>query len=88
VFDKDAQANLIKQIKIFLNTLKYASLKLWIIVSIIALECVIPVPLNYCSLVLVKILHACVALNPNSQLLLNRAPCPDIFLPRTTRSQT
>ncbi|MFT6692878.1 MAG: hypothetical protein ACJAXH_003422, partial [Colwellia sp.] len=42
---------------------------------------VIPVPLNYCSLVLVKILHACVALNPNSQLLLNRAPCPDIFFP-------
>jgi hypothetical protein len=29
--------------------------------------------------VLVKILHDCVALNPNSQLLLNRAPCPDLF---------
>jgi len=48
----------------------------------------IPIPLNYCPLVLVKIIHVCVALNPNNQLLLNQAPCPDLFSLRTTRSQT
>ncbi|WP_146880896.1 hypothetical protein [Colwellia sp. C1TZA3] len=49
---------------------------------------VIPIPLSYCSLVLVKIAQGCVALNPNSQLLLNRAPYLELFFLRTTRSQT
>jgi len=31
----------------------------------------IPISLNYCPLVRVKIIQGCVALNPNSQLLLN-----------------
>jgi hypothetical protein len=35
----------------------------------------------------VKILHVSVALNPNSQLLLNQASCPDLFSLCTTRSQ-
>ncbi len=39
-------------------------------------------------LIPIKIVHVGVALNPNSQLLLNRAPCPEIFFLRTTRSQT
>jgi len=43
--------------------------------------------LNYCPLVLVKILHVSVALNHISQLLLNQAPCPDLFFLCTTRSQ-
>jgi len=37
---------------------------------------------------LVKIIQGGVALNPNSQLLVNRAPCPELFFLRTTRSQT
>jgi len=49
---------------------------------------IIAIPLNYCPLELVKITHVCVALNPHSQLLLNQAPCPDLFLLYTTRSQT
>ncbi|TWX73246.1 hypothetical protein [Colwellia sp. C1TZA3] len=49
---------------------------------------VIPIPLSYCSLVLVKIAQGCVALTPNSQLLLNRAPYLELFFLRTTRSQT
>jgi len=53
-----------------------------------ALDDVIPIPLNYCPLVLVKIFQSGVALNPNSLLLLNRAPCFDLFFLRTTRSQT
>jgi len=44
--------------------------------------------LNYCPLVLVNIRHVSVALNPNNQLLFNQAPCPDLFLLCTTRSQT
>ena len=40
---------------------------------------VIPISLNYYSFVLVKMRYVSVALNPNSQLLLNRAPCPDLF---------
>jgi len=48
----------------------------------------VPIPLNYCPLVLVKILQGGVALNSNSQLSVNRAPCPDLFFLRTTRSQT
>ncbi|WP_223270384.1 DUF3545 family protein [Colwellia sp. C1TZA3] len=48
----------------------------------------IPIPLSYCSLVLVKIAQCCVALTPNSQLLLNRAPYLELFFLRTTRSQT
>ncbi|WP_223270444.1 hypothetical protein, partial [Colwellia sp. C1TZA3] len=47
---------------------------------------VIPISLSYCSLVLVKIAQGCVALNPNSQLLLNRAPYLELFFLRTTRS--
>jgi len=39
----------------------------------------IPIPLNYCPLVLVKIIQEFVALNSNSQLLLNRAPYLDLF---------
>ncbi|WP_223270429.1 hypothetical protein, partial [Colwellia sp. C1TZA3] len=39
----------------------------------------IPIPLSYYSLVLVKIAQGCVALNPNSQLLLNRAPYLELF---------
>jgi hypothetical protein len=35
----------------------------------------IPISLNYCPLVLVKIFQGGVALNPNSWLLVNRAPC-------------
>ena len=49
---------------------------------------VIPISLNYCPLVRVKIFHGCVAYNPNSQLLLNQAPCHDLFFLRTTRVQT
>ncbi|TWX73411.1 hypothetical protein ESZ39_03900 [Colwellia sp. C1TZA3] len=49
---------------------------------------IIPITLSYCSLVLVKIAQGCVALNPNSQLLLNRAPYLELFFLRTTRSQT
>jgi len=37
-------------------------------------EEIIPIPLNYCPLVLVKIPQEFVALNSNSQLFLNRAP--------------
>ncbi|TWX66923.1 hypothetical protein ESZ39_13820 [Colwellia sp. C1TZA3] len=40
---------------------------------------IIPIPLSYCSLVLVKIAQGCVALTPNSQLLLNRAPTLNYF---------
>jgi len=43
------------------------------------LDDIIPIPLNYCPLVLVKITHVSVALNPNSELLPNQAPCPDLF---------
>ncbi|TWX68140.1 hypothetical protein ESZ39_12860 [Colwellia sp. C1TZA3] len=49
---------------------------------------IIPISLSYYSLVLVKIAQGCVALNPNSQLLLNRAPYLELFFLRTTRSQT
>ncbi|WP_317615709.1 ABC transporter permease, partial [Colwellia sp. C1TZA3] len=42
----------------------------------------IPIPLSYCSLVLVKIAQGCVALTPNSQLLLNRAPYLELFFLR------
>jgi len=48
---------------------------------------IIPIALNYCPLVLVKIHPVSVALNPNSELLLNQAPCPDIFFLCTTWSQ-
>ncbi|WP_223270430.1 hypothetical protein, partial [Colwellia sp. C1TZA3] len=43
---------------------------------------IIPIPLSYCSLVLVKIAQGCVALTPNSQLLLNRAPYLELFFLR------
>lgn len=35
--------------------------------------------INLLLLVLIKILHVIVALSPNSQLLLNKAPRPDLF---------
>jgi hypothetical protein len=47
----------------------------------------IPITLNYCPFMLVTILHDSVALNANSQLLLNRAPCPDLFFLYTARPQ-
>ncbi|TWX72872.1 hypothetical protein ESZ39_06615 [Colwellia sp. C1TZA3] len=40
------------------------------------------------NLIGIKIAQGCVALNPNSQLLLNRAPYLELFFLRTTRSQT
>jgi hypothetical protein len=43
--------------------------------------------INLLLLILVKIPHIIVALNPNSQLLLNKAPHPDLFSLYTTRSQ-
>ena len=48
----------------------------------------IPILLSYCLFLLVKILQEFVTLNPNNQLLLNRAPYLDLFLLRTTRSKT
>jgi len=48
----------------------------------------IPIPLKFCPPVLVKIFQGGVALNSNSQLLLNQAPSFEEFLLHTTRSQT